>query len=89
MSSVGLTRLIQDPSLVGTVVAVPEDNVSVVSVGSSVDIETFLSVVSEVSDRSVVPSNSNSVGVVELSHGSGNSNSEVVSSLVGKGEVSS
>jgi len=32
MSSVGLTGLVEGPSLVGTVVAVPEDNVSVVSV---------------------------------------------------------
>lgn len=84
-----LTSLIDDPTLVGTVVAVPEDNVSVVVVSVSMDIEALSSVVSEVSSRSIVPSDSISVVSLELSHDSSDSNSELVSSLVGKSIVSS
>jgi len=83
------TSLINVPGLVLTVVAVPEDNVSVVSVRSTMDIETFLSVVSDVSVGTVVPSDSLVVLALPLSDGSSNTNSELVSSLVGDDEVSS
>jgi len=89
LSSQGLTGLIEDPSLVGTVVAVVEDNVSVVSVRLSVDIEALVTVVSDVSDRSVVVSNSDVVRVIELSQNSGVVDSELNSSLVSESEVSS
>lgn len=50
VSSVGLTSLVEDPSLVGTVMAVPPVNVSVVSVASAMNIQALTTVVSDVSD---------------------------------------
>jgi hypothetical protein len=44
-----LTILVEPPALVGTVVAVPEDYVSVISVGSTMDIKAFFTVVLDVS----------------------------------------
>ena len=83
LSSVQSSLLIQEPGLVKTVVAVPEDHVSVVSVGSTVDVKTFSSIVLEVSVCTLNPSDLN--GVVVGSHWSdsgGNSNSESLSKLV-------
>ena len=88
LSSVLGTSLIEEPSLVETVVAVPEDDVSVVSVGSTMDIKALSSVVLDVSVGTVVPSDLlSSQSSVWLDVGS-NSNSELVSSLVGDGIVS-
>ena len=83
------SSLVKEPSLVSTVVAVPEDDVSMVGVGSTVDIEALSSVVLDVSVVTVNPSNLLSVqSSVWLDVGS-NSNSELVSSLVRDGIVSS
>jgi len=49
LSSVEWSSLVDVPGLVQTIVAVVEDNMSVVSVGFSMNIKTFLSVVSDVS----------------------------------------
>jgi len=51
-----LVSLVNPPGLVETVVAVVEDDVSVVSVAVSMDIEALSSVVLEVSSGSTVPS---------------------------------
>lgn len=70
--------------------AVPEDDMSVVSVLMSVDVKTFSSIVLDVLSGSVLPSNSDGVIIVrEGSHDSGYTNSESISSLVSEGEVSS
>lgn len=87
--SSGLTSLIEDPSLVLTVMAVVEDNVSVVSVALSVNVQALVSVVSKVSDGSIVVLDSHVLTVIELSHDSSNIDSELVTSLVSKGEASS
>ena len=50
VSSVGLTSLVEDPSLVGTVMAVPPVNMSVVTVVSAMNIQALTTVVSDVSD---------------------------------------
>lgn len=68
---------------------VPEDHMSVVGVGSTMDIKAFLSVVSNVSSRSSVPRNSLEVLVSVWSSSSGNTNSETLSLLVGNDVVSS
>ena len=70
------------PGLVEAVVAVPEDNVSSVSVNSSVDIEALLSVVSDVSSSSSVESGFLVNLTSPWSDSSGDSNSEGVSLLV-------
>jgi hypothetical protein len=54
-----------------------------------VDIEALVTVVSDVSDRSVVVSNSDVVRVIELSQNSGVVDSELNSSLISESEVSS
>lgn len=43
------TLLIKVPSLVETIVAVPEDHVSVVRVVTSMDVQAFTSIVSDIS----------------------------------------
>lgn len=83
-----LTLLVKFPALVGSVVTVPEGQVSVVSVLSTVDIEALSSVVLEVSSVSSVPSDFIGVISLECSDDSSNSNSETLSSLVGESEVS-
>jgi len=81
--------LVNVPSLVETVVAVPEDNVSVVVVVSTVNVQTFSTVVSNVSSGSTVPGES----LVDLgspwSDSSSNSDPVTLSLLVGNGVVSS
>jgi hypothetical protein len=47
--SESLSSLVEDPSLVLSVVAVPEDDVSVVGVRSTMNIQALLTIVSEVS----------------------------------------
>ena len=81
--------LINVPLLVDTVVTVVECNVSHVSVRSTNNIQTFSSVVSDVSISSIVPSDSLVVRVSVNSDGSSNINSEFISILVGNNEVSS
>jgi len=81
--------LINEPGLVLTVMAVPEDNMSVVSVRSTMNVKTFLSVVSDVSVSTVVPSDSLEVLVGVLSDSGSDSNSELVTSLVGDDVASS
>ena len=49
LGSVETSSLVDEPGLVKTVMAVPEDDVSVVSVGSTMDIEALSSVVLDVS----------------------------------------
>jgi len=86
---VGESSLVNVPSLVETVVAVPEDNVSVVVVVSTVNVQTFSTVVSNVSSGSTVPGES----LVDLgspwSDSSSNSDLVTLSLLVGNGVVSS
>jgi hypothetical protein len=81
--------LVDVPSLVLTIVAVPEDHVSVLGVGFSMDIKALSSNVSDVSVGSVEPKGSLGVVSSVLSDGSSDSNSELVSSLVGNSVVSS
>jgi len=72
------------PGLVKTVVAVVEDNMSVVLISVSVDIKALLGEVSDVSSGSVVPNSS----VIDLSGGSSDNDWDVdspfVSPLVGE-----
>jgi len=89
LSSPDDSNLIDVPGLVNTIMAVPEDNMSVVSVRSTVNVKTFLSIVSDVSSRSRVPLDSLSVVSGPLSNGGGNSNSETGSLLVSNHKVSS
>ena len=79
---------VNEPGLVETVVAVPEDNMSSVSVHSTVDIEALLTVVSDVSESSSVEGGSLVDFVLPWSDSGGNSDSESVSSLVGNDEAS-
>jgi hypothetical protein len=81
-SVIDSTLLVEPPSLVGTIVAVPEDDVSVMSVGVSMDIKALSSVVLEVSAAAVVPSDSVLVKTLVWSGSSSNSNSEVCTELV-------
>jgi len=80
---------VKNPTLVGSVMAVPEDDVSVVMVVSTMNIEALSTVVSDVSVSSTV------VGdvLVDLSDpwsdNSGDTNSVSVSLLVRDGELSS
>ena len=76
------SSLVNLPSLVETLVAIPVNDMSVVVIVSTVDIQTFSTVVSNVSSRSVEPSDS----LVDSSRVwldvSSNTNSPVLSSLV-------
>jgi len=56
LSWVSESSLVNVPSLVEAVVAVPEDNMSIVVVVSAVNVEALSTVVSNVSSRSSVPS---------------------------------
>ena len=88
-SSSDLTSGVKSPTLVGIVVAVPVDNMSSVSVRSTMNIKALSSVVLDVSSASVLPSESDGVvGCFERSHDSSLSNSESLSSLVSEGPVS-
>lgn len=69
--------------------AVPEDDMSVVSVNSSVNIKALLTVVSDVSSASTIEGKSLVNFVLVWSGNSGDSNSEFVSLLVRKSIVSS
>ena len=80
--------LVDVPALVVAVVAVPEDNMSVVTVVSTMNIEALATVVSDVSSVSRVPLDSLSVVSSPWSHGGGNSDSEASSLLVGNHEAS-
>ena len=80
-----LGSLVDPPGLVETVVAVPEDNVSVVGVAVSVNIQALLTVVSDVSSGSTVPSDLLVGGSSVWSNADGNSNSELSVELVGNG----
>jgi len=89
LSWVSESSLVNVPSLVEAVVAVPEDNMSIVVVVSAVNVEALSTVVSNVSSRSSVPSES----LVDLgspwSDGSGNTNFVTLSLLVGNNVASS
>lgn len=90
LSSVECSSLVDVPGLTEMIVAVVEDNMSPVSVNVSVNLQTFSSIVLDVSSRSTVPSSLNSV--VTSSIGSDNSSivdSELITSLVSKNVVSS
>jgi hypothetical protein len=76
------------PSLVESIVAVPEDNVSVVFVLTSVNVKTFLSIVSDVSEFTSVVGNLLVDFVLVCSDDSSATNSESLSSLVGNSHVS-
>jgi len=58
LSWISHTLSVNIPGLMVTIVAVPEDNMSVVNVSSSVNIEALLSVVSDVSISSTIEGNS-------------------------------
>lgn len=80
---------VDGPALVGMVVASPEDDMSVLRVRPSVDVEALSWDISDVSGTSTVVSNHLVVvtsGV--LSDNSGDSDSESITSLVGDGIVS-
>ena len=81
--------LVNVPGLVETVVAVPEDDVSVMSIVSTMNIEAFTSIVSDVSSGSVVPCDSLVDLSSPLSDGSCNTDSVSLTLLVGNDEVSS
>lgn len=68
--------------------AVPEDDMSVVVVVSSMNIEALTSEISDVSSASSVEVGSDVVSVHPWSHGGSNSDSPAVASLVGKGSLS-
>lgn len=70
------------PSLVQSIVAVPEDDVSHVVVVSSMNIKALLGQVSDVSSSSTIEEGSLEVGVNEVSHDSSNIDSPSVSLLV-------
>jgi len=76
------SNLVDPPGLVQSVVAVPEDDVSVVSVTLSVNIKALSSIVLDVSSGSVVPSDSILVEALVWSDVSSDSDSEVLSELV-------
>ena len=76
------------PALVGTVVAVPPDDVSHVMVVSTVDIQALATVVSDVSSGSTIDSDSLLDLSSPLSDDSWSSDVESLASLVGDTEVS-
>lgn len=57
LSWVSDSMSVEEPSLVGSVVTVPEDNMSVVGVTLTVDIEALLGVVSDVSELTTIVGN--------------------------------
>jgi len=81
--------LIDEPGLVKSVVAVIEDNMSVVGVRVSVNVQALLTKVSDVSSGSGVPLDLHGVITSPWSDGGGNTNSESITLLVGNGVASS
>lgn len=79
----------EGPSLVGSVVAVPPDDVSHVSVAVTVNIEALSTVVSDVSSGSTIDSDLLFNLSSPLSDDSWSSNVEFLTGLVGDTEVSS
>lgn len=82
MSSVDWSTLVDEPGLAETVVTVVVDDVSVVGVGITIDLEALLSVVSDVSSGTGVPSGL--LGVISrvLSDDNRNVDSELVTLTV-------
>ena len=76
------TDLVEPPSLVGTIVAVPEDDVSVVTVVCTVHIQALSSVVLDVSVVAVDPSDLVLVETLVWSGSSSDSDSEACAELV-------
>lgn len=76
------------PGLIQSVVAVPVDDVSVLMVVSSVNIQTFLWQISDVLSGTLVEEGLLVVRVSPWSHDGGDSDSPSVSILVGQGEFS-
>ena len=76
------------PGLVKTVVAVPVDDMSVVSVGCSMNIKTFLWQVSDVLSGTLVEESLLVVTALPWSHDSSNSDSPSLTVLVGKSKSS-
>lgn len=76
------------PGLIQSVVAVPVDDVSVLMVVSSVNIQTFLWQISDVLSGTLVEEGLLVVRVSPWSHDGGDSDSPSVSLLVGQGEFS-
>jgi len=89
LSWVDHSSSVESPALVSTIVAVPEDDVSVVNITFSMDIEALSTVVSDVSVSSSVEGNM----LVDLSNpwsdNSSDSDSVTVALLVGDSELSS
>ena len=78
---IGVGSLVDIPGLVQTVVAVPHDGVSEMSVDSSMDIEAVLVVELDVLSASVVPNDLLNVLTSVLSDDSHDSSSETLSKL--------
>jgi hypothetical protein len=70
--------------LVETIVAVPENNVTVIGVGCSMNIKAFFTIVLNVLGLTTIPSHSISVITLELSHYNSNIDIETLSSLICK-----
>jgi hypothetical protein len=81
------SSLIDDPRLTVTVMAVPEGNVSVVNVGTTMDIKALEAVVSDVLVSASVPLDLLGVVTFVLTDGGSDSNVEALSLLVGNDEV--
>lgn len=77
--------MINVPGLVKTVMAVVENDMSLVGVGSTVNVEALSSKVLDVSVLSSNPFGFLVVLILPLSTDSSDTNSELISSLVGKG----
>jgi len=77
------------PTLIGSVVAVPEDNMASVVVVTSMDIQTLTSIISDVSSVTSIDSDSLIDLRSPLSYNSSLTNVESLTSLVRKSEVSS
>lgn len=90
LSSVEWSSLVDVPGLTEVIVTVVEDNMSPVSVNVSVNLQTFSSIILDVSSGSTVPSSLNSVVTASvLSDNSSIVDSELITSLVSKNVVSS
>lgn len=90
LSSVEWSSLVDVPGLTEVIVTVVEDNMSPVSVNVSVNLQTFSSIILDVSSGSTVPSSLNSVVTASvLSDNSSIVDSELNTSLVSKNVVSS
>lgn len=85
MSWILESLLVGNPSLVQAVVAIVEDDVSVVSVGTTVDVKALLTEVPDVLSRSSVPLNSLVLLSFPCSDDCRNINPELRSLLVGNG----